>query len=109
MNFACQTIHQALERYPGIRSVDVQEATIDEEAGGVFPTAISLTIHPDTLGFYTLEFMVWALADMRRAGAFWVLRQFYLKFLADSSGGACARPYMQSVVGCNKNSKEKIP
>ena len=69
MTNPCNKIRLALERYPGIRGVDAQEAAIDEQEGGVYPATLSITFHPNTLGFHTLEFLVWALADMRKAGA----------------------------------------
>lgn len=54
--------------FDGIADVEIEYAEIDVEEGGVIPTSISLSFHPTTCGFHALEFLVWALGDMRRAG-----------------------------------------
>lgn len=64
-----ESLISILGNLDGIRLVDAEDAEIDKEDGGVFPASVSLNFSPDSLGFHAMEFIVWALGDMERAGA----------------------------------------
>jgi hypothetical protein len=61
------SLYSLLAQYAGVEVISIEEATIEED--GLLPAVITLAFTPNDVGFHALEFMVWALGDMRRGGA----------------------------------------
>lgn len=64
-----KSLKSILSSFDGIKSVEFEGAAIDKDDGGVFPASITMQFTPDETGFHAMEFIVWALGDMSRAGA----------------------------------------
>jgi len=64
-----KSLKSLFETFEGIEEVTVEKAEIDKEDGGILPAAVSLKFTPDKIGFHALEFIVWGLGDIRKAGA----------------------------------------
>jgi hypothetical protein len=61
------SLKSLLAKFDGIEEVSIEEAEPGE--AGILPAAVSLRFSPSNVGFHALEFLVWAIGDMRRGGA----------------------------------------
>lgn len=62
-------VAKLIRGFEGVVAVTAEAPEIDREDGGVFPATVSIAISADAFGIHILEFIAWALGDMRRAGA----------------------------------------